>query len=86
MNVDDFAQVPDLDHQLLNSSAAVLDLQRHSGERNLRYNDMNLPHIFGQAPYITQEGEYGSVAAAANSQRRLLIRTQRTRTLVSFLI
>jgi hypothetical protein len=86
MNVDNFAQVPDLDHQLLNSSAAVLDVQRHSAERNLRYNDMNLPHIFGQAPYIAQEGKYGSVVGAANSRRRLLIRTRRTRTLVSFLI
>ena len=64
MNVDDFAQVPDLDSQLLlNSSSPASGLLRHSSdERNLynkQNNDMN-PNIFNQynqAPYMPQEGE-----------------------------
>lgn len=59
MNVDDFAQVPDLDSQLLlNPPPVVL---RHSDAQNLgkKHSQMN-PNIFSQynqAPYMPQEGE-----------------------------
>jgi|AntAceMinimDraft_5_1070358.scaffolds.fasta_scaffold747287_1 hypothetical protein len=59
MNGDDFAQVPDLDSQLLlHPSSSASDLQ--ALERNLyKNNDMN-SHLFAQynqSAYMQQEGE-----------------------------
>ena len=61
MNVDDFAQVPDLDSRLvLKSAPALSGLLCHSDERSLyKQNNMN-PHMYtqyNQSPYIAQEGE-----------------------------
>jgi hypothetical protein len=56
MNVDDFAQVPDLDSQLLLNSSPV----RHSDARGVyKQQHEMLPHLFSynQAPYVAQEGE-----------------------------
>lgn len=61
MYIDDVAQVPELDHQLLlNSSSSVSGLPRHSGERSLfnKQDRMN-PHPFSQynqAPHLVQDG------------------------------